>query len=62
MGPTVRSFFDHAGSAMFTPPAELASSMYEIEVEKGKITSDSSKLSVLFEEMIQMCLWYLSCH
>lgn len=47
---------------MFTPPAELASSMYEIEVEKGKITSDSSKLSVLFEEMIQMCLWYLSCH
>ena len=39
--------------------AELASSMYEIEVEKDKIAPDPAKLSVLFKQMIQMCLWYV---
>jgi len=34
--------------------------MHEIETEKEKIQSDPTKLSVLFKEMIQMCLWYLS--
>jgi len=31
--------------------------MYEIETGKDKIKSDPAKLSVLFKEMIQMCLW-----
>ena len=34
--------------------------MHEIEVEKDKIRSDPAKLSVLFKEMIQMCLWYVA--
>ena len=31
--------------------------MHEIEIEKDKIKSHPTKLSVLFKEMIQMCLW-----
>lgn len=42
---------------MLIPPAELASSMHEIEIEKDGIISDPARLSVLFKEMIQMCLW-----
>ena len=57
---TVRPSFDHAGSAALTPHVELASSMHEIEIEKDKIISDPAKLSVLFREMVQMCLWYVS--
>ena len=34
--------------------------MHEIEIEKDKIKSDPAKLSVLFKEMIHMCLWYVS--
>jgi hypothetical protein len=45
---------------MLTSRAELASTMHEIEVEKGNLISDPTKLSVLFKEMIQMCLWYVS--
>jgi len=56
---TVRSSSDHAGIHALTPGAELASSMHEIEIEKDKIKSDPVKLSVLFKEMIQMCLWYV---
>jgi len=42
---------------MFISRVELASSMHEIEIEKDKIKSDPDKLSVLFKEMVQMCLW-----
>ena len=45
---------------MLTPCAELASSMYEIEVDKDKISSDPARMSILFKEMIQMCLWYVT--
>ena len=44
---------------MLTSRVELALSMYEIETGKEKIKSDPTKLSVLFKEMIQMCLWYV---
>jgi hypothetical protein len=33
--------------------------MHEIEIEKDKIKSDPAKLSVLFKEMIYVCLWYV---
>jgi hypothetical protein len=40
---------------------ELAVSMEEMETKKHELSSDSSealeKLHVLFDEMIQMCLW-----
>ncbi|KAF9648118.1 DUF89 domain-containing protein [Thelephora ganbajun] len=36
---------------------QLASSMHEMEIEKDKIKSDPAKLSVLFKEMTQICLW-----
>lgn len=36
---------------------QLATSMHELEAEKDLIASDPDKLSVLFKEMIQMCLW-----
>lgn len=59
--PTVCSFLSYARITMFTFRAELASSIHEIEIEKDKIQSDPAKLSVLFKEMIQMCLWYVPC-
>lgn len=31
--------------------------MHEIEIGKDQIISDPEKLSVLFKEMVQMCLW-----
>jgi hypothetical protein len=34
--------------------------MHDIDIEKDKIKSDPAKLSVLFKEMIQMCLWCVS--
>ena len=62
MGSIVRLLFDCTGIASLMSRAELASSMHEIEIEKDKIKSDPAKLSVLFKEMIQMCLWYVSSH
>jgi hypothetical protein len=32
--------------------------MHELDSEKTAITSDPDKVSVLFKEMVQMCLWY----
>lgn len=60
MESTVCPSFDHARTPVLTSRAELASSMREIEIEKDKLISDPTKLSVLFKEMIQMCLWYVS--
>ena len=31
--------------------------MHELESERGALLKDSSRLRVLFEEMVQMCLW-----
>ena len=45
---------------MLISRVELASTMHEIEIEKDQIKSDPVKLSALFKEMIQMCLWYVS--
>ena len=60
MESTVRSSCDPARITMLTTSrAELASSMHEIEIEKDKIKSDPAELSVLFKEMIQMCLWFV---
>ena len=35
--------------------SEIATTMYQLETEKGVM--DTDKLAVLFQEMIQMCLW-----
>lgn len=32
--------------------------MHELERDKGSLASDPADLSVIFKEMIQMCLWY----
>ncbi|KAF8235878.1 DUF89 domain-containing protein [Tricholoma matsutake] len=34
---------------------QMATTMHELEIERGAL--DSDKLAVLFQEMIQMCLW-----
>ena len=34
--------------------------MHELEAEKQSLQSDPAKLAVLFKEMIQMCLWYVT--
>lgn len=34
--------------------------MYELESTKNELDSDPSKIAVLFNEMIQMCLWYVT--
>lgn len=31
--------------------------MHDLDAEKDVIRNDPAKLSVLFKEMIQMCLW-----
>ena len=36
---------------------ELAAMMHELEETKEELQSDPSKIAVLFNEMIQMCLW-----
>ena len=45
-------------------PIELATSMEEMETKKHELHSGSSeafkKLHLLFDEMMQMCLWYVS--
>ena len=39
-------------------PPEIATTMHELEVDSGRL--DEDKISMLFREMIQMCLWYAS--
>jgi hypothetical protein len=34
--------------------------MHELEIRKSALESDPEKLGVLFKEMIQICLWYVS--
>lgn len=41
------------------PPAEIATTMHELQEERAKLELDSDKLGVLFKEMIQMCLWLI---
>ncbi|KAI5985078.1 DUF89 domain-containing protein [Pisolithus albus] len=36
---------------------QIATTMHELETEKDKVVDDPDKLSVLFKEMVQMCLW-----
>ncbi|KAI6134374.1 DUF89 domain-containing protein [Pisolithus croceorrhizus] len=36
---------------------QIATTMHELETEKDKLVDDPDKLSVLFKEMVQMCLW-----
>lgn len=36
---------------------QIATTMHELETEKDKLIDDPDKLSVLFKEMVQMCLW-----
>jgi hypothetical protein len=38
---------------------ELAQTMHELEIEREALFKDPSRLRVLFEEMLQMCLWYV---
>ncbi|KAH8115112.1 DUF89 domain-containing protein [Phellopilus nigrolimitatus] len=38
---------------------KLAATMHELEETKSDIESDASKLAVLFNEMLQMCLWFV---
>ncbi|KAL0961202.1 hypothetical protein HGRIS_006170 [Hohenbuehelia grisea] len=45
--------FKHSRVAIF----QLAQSMHELEAQKEALLGDESKLQVLFNEMIQMCLW-----
>lgn len=40
---------------------ELAQTMYELEAERDALSNDPSRLHVLFEEMLQMCLWCAQC-
>jgi hypothetical protein len=36
---------------------QIATTVHELESQKGSLESDPDKLEVLFKEMIQMCLW-----
>ncbi|KAI5120017.1 hypothetical protein M0805_008478 [Coniferiporia weirii] len=36
---------------------KLAATMHELEETENELAADSSKLDVLFNEMVQMCLW-----
>ncbi|KAI6113623.1 hypothetical protein EDD16DRAFT_1897040, partial [Pisolithus croceorrhizus] len=36
---------------------QIAMTMHELETEKDKLVDDPDKPSVLFKEMVQMCLW-----
>jgi hypothetical protein len=46
---------DCATDRLFDIIAEIATTMYELEIERDCL--DSDKLAMLFQEMIQMCLW-----
>ncbi|KAI6102943.1 DUF89 domain-containing protein [Pisolithus sp. B1] len=41
---------------------QIATTMHELETEKKKLVDDPGKLSVLFKEMVQMCLWCVLTH
>ncbi|PCH42909.1 DUF89 domain-containing protein [Wolfiporia cocos MD-104 SS10] len=45
--------FRKSSAAIF----QLATTMKELEGDKGKLASDPANLNVIFKEMIQMCLW-----
>ena len=34
--------------------------MHDLEVEKNDLIGDPDKLLVIFREMIQMCLWWVT--
>ncbi|KAI0946049.1 hypothetical protein AcV7_010130 [Taiwanofungus camphoratus] len=36
---------------------QLATTMHELDRDKGSLASDPANLNVIFKEMIQMCLW-----
>ena len=39
--------------------SEIATSIRELEHEKGKLAQDDANFKIIFREMIQMCLWYV---
>ncbi|KAF7294687.1 hypothetical protein MIND_01005800 [Mycena indigotica] len=45
--------FQQSGRAI----AQIAKSMHEVDIEHQTVEADTSKLAILFAEMIQMCLW-----
>jgi hypothetical protein len=45
---------------LHTTHSEIATTMHELEIRKSSLQSDPEKLKVLFKEMIQVCLWYVS--
>ncbi|KAG8215249.1 hypothetical protein J3R82DRAFT_8802 [Butyriboletus roseoflavus] len=45
--------FKNSGAAIY----QIATTMHELEPEKGRLRSDPDKLLVLFREMVDMCLW-----
>lgn len=40
---------------------ELGNTMHELKADKDELSSDPAKLLVLFQEMVQICLWYDVC-
>ena len=46
-----------ANIVLMHPSPELARTMHELEVEKHDLSRDPERIGVLFNEMIQMCLW-----
>ncbi|CAA7262587.1 unnamed protein product [Cyclocybe aegerita] len=45
--------FAQSGKAIY----QIATTMHELEVDRAALRADPEKLGVLFNEMIQMCLW-----
>ncbi|OCH91307.1 DUF89 domain-containing protein [Obba rivulosa] len=45
--------FQKSSKAIF----QLATTMHELEADKEKLASDPDALNIIFQEMIQMCLW-----
>jgi len=45
--------FQHSGTSIF----KISAIMNELDSDKEGLRSDPEKLKVLFNEMIQMCLW-----
>ena len=48
-------------AGLITSHTEIATTMHELENEKYKLIEVPDKLCVLFKEMVQMCLWCVSC-
>lgn len=42
-----------------TPFVELAQMMLKLDDERQLLDHDEAKLEILWDEMIQMCLWYI---